>query len=265
MAMHVPPEPRMPRAGGPVAVRYELPGFSERWTISEQPVPESAWHDACVELIKALLVAWLRRTARQAAVYRNLAVRVRSDRPNVGFDPDVCLVEPRPPEGNELESLKLWRPDHAAPALVVEVVSPNHPYKDYTEVPEKCAAAGVGELVVFDPKLAGPGIGGGPHLLQLWRRLGEGFVRVHAGATPAFSQVIGAWWSAAGGGQRLIISDDAGGSEPWLTLEQEAHAAKEAERAAKEAERAAKEAERTAKEEALRRVEELEAELARRG
>lgn len=258
MMMHHPPEPRVPAIGGPVAVRYELAGFSERWTLPEQPVPESAWHDACVELIKALLVAWLSRTARAIAVYRNLGIRVRSDRPKVGFDPDLCLVDPAPPEGSELESLKLWRAEHAVPALAVEVVSPNHPHKDYSEIPEKCAAAGVRELVVFDPKLAGPRIGGGPHLLQLWRRLPEeGFVRIHAGATPVFSEVIGAWWCAIEGGQRLAISDDPGGSRLWLTLEQ-------SERAAREAERAAKEAERAAKEDALRRVAELEAELARR-
>jgi Uma2 family endonuclease len=253
MTMHTPSDPGFSPASGAgrVVVRYELPGFSERWTLPEQTVPESAWHDACLELVKALLVAWLKRTARAAEVYRDIAVRVRSDRPNVGFDPDICLVDPAPPEGTELESLKLWRADHAAPALVVEVVSPHHPHKDYSEIPEKCAAAGVGELVVFDPRLAGPRSGGGPHLLQLWRLLpGEGFVRVHAASTAAFSQVIGAWWVPIEGGSRLGVSEDPDGQKPWLTLEQ--------------SERVAKEAERAAKEDALRRVAELEAELARR-
>jgi len=252
--MQIRPDPQRPGYGR-VVVRYELSGFSESWTLPEQPVPESAWHDACVELVKALLVAWLTRTARAAAVYRNLAIRVHADRPKVGFDPDVCLVEPAPPEATELESLRLWQPEHAPPALVVEVVSPNHPYKDYREIAEKCAAAGVGELLVFDPKLGGPRTGGGPHLLQLWRRLpDQGFVRVHAARTPAFSQAIGAWWLAIDGAQRLGISDDPEGERLWLTLEQ-------AERAAREAERAAREAERVAKEDALRRVAELEAEL----
>jgi hypothetical protein len=125
-------------------------------------------------------------------------------------------------------------------------VSPNHPHKDYAEVPEKCAAAGVGELVVFDPKLAGPRTGGGPHLLQLWRRLpDDSFVRLQAGSAPAFSQVLGAWWFPVERGQRLGISDDEDGQRPWLTLEQ---------------------TERAAKEDALRRITELEDELAgRRG
>jgi hypothetical protein len=127
MTMHTSSEsdsPRFHRGGAGVVVRYELPGFAERWVLPERPVPESAWHDACLELVKALLVAWIARTARAAAVYRNLAVRVRSDRPNVGFDPDVCVVEPRPPEGDELESLKLWQSDHRAPSLVVESRKP---------------------------------------------------------------------------------------------------------------------------------------------
>jgi hypothetical protein len=212
-----------------------------------------------VELVKALLVAWIARTARASAVYRNLAVRMRADRPSIGFDPDVCLVEPAPPEGYQLESLKLWHELHRAPSLAIEVVSPNHPYKDYSEAPEKCAAAGVGELVVFDPKLAGPRTRGGPHLLQIWRLVpGEGFTRVHAASTPGFSPVLGAWWFPIEGGQRLGISDSEGGQNLWLSLEQTERVAKEAERAARKAERAAKEA-------ALRRVAELEAELARRG
>lgn len=204
-------------------VRYEVPGFSERWTISEEPVPESAWHDASVQLLKALLVAWLARTARAAAVYRNLAIRVRSDRPKVGFDPDLCLIEPAPPEGSDLDSLKLWQPGHPAPALVIEVVSQNHPTKDYTEVPEKCAAAGVAELVVFDPKLAGPHTGGGPHLLQIWQRADrDSFVRVHAANTAGLSPLLGAWWTPVEGGQRLGIADDAAGTKTWLTGEQAA-------------------------------------------
>src|SRR6185295_11639099 len=136
-------------------LRYALCGFSERWTISEEPVPESAWHAECIELLKALLVAWVKRTGRDAYVYCDLAVRVRADLYGVGFDPDLMLVEPAPPERGNLDSLLLWRADHRPPTLVVEVVSPNHPHKDYGQTPEKCAVAGVTELVVFDPLLSG--------------------------------------------------------------------------------------------------------------
>jgi Uma2 family endonuclease len=42
------------------------------------------------------------------------------------------------------------------PILAIEVVSPGHPYKDYVDTPERCAACGIGELWVYDPMLAGP-------------------------------------------------------------------------------------------------------------
>ena len=160
------------------------------------------------------------------------------------------LVEPAPPERGRLDSLLLWLPDHRPPALVVEVVSPNHPHKDYAETPEKCAVAGVAELVVFDPALAGPQTGAGPHLLQQWLRQPDGsFVRCHAGAGAVCSPLLGAWWQPARESRRLFISDDATGLHAWLTGEQTERAEKDAERAEKEA--------------ALRRIAELEAELAR--
>jgi Uma2 family endonuclease len=246
-------------------LRYALAGFSERWTLSEELVPESAWHDACVELLKALLVSWIARTGRGARVYRNLAVRVRRDRPNVGFDPDLILVEPEPPEGSDLDSLLLWRAEHSPPAIAIEVVSPNHPYKDYREAPEKCALSGIRELVVFDPKLAGPRTGGGPHLLQQWLRQPDGsFLRRHAASTPVRSELIAAWWQPIERMSRLGVSDDAEGLRPWLTLEQMERADKEAARADKEAARADKEAARAESEALRKRVAELEAEIARR-
>jgi Uma2 family endonuclease len=232
-------------------IRYELGSVPERWLLPEEPVPESAWHAECVELLKALLACWARQSGRDLAIYGNLAVRLDAARPRVGFDPDLLLVIPAPPEKTELESLQLWRPDHAAPALVIEVVSPNHPQKDYAETPDKCAVAGVRELVVFDPKLAGPRAGGGPHRLQLWRRGEEGsFRRVHASERAAWSEVLSGWFVPIAGGERLALADDARGDRLWSTAEQ--------------LERAAKEAERAAKEMALKRVAELEAELARR-
>ena len=83
-------------AEGGVIVQHRVPGFSDDWVISERPVPEAAWHDAALELLKALLDHWLRRTARDAIVYRNIAIRVRKDNPRVGFDPDLAVVQPAP-------------------------------------------------------------------------------------------------------------------------------------------------------------------------
>jgi hypothetical protein len=168
------------------------------------------------------------------------------------------VVEPAPPGALELPSLRIWEPGHVPPALVVEVVSPGHPYKDYTDTPDRCAALGVRELVVFDPMRAGPRAFGGPHLLQGWRRTDTGtFARVTAGEEAFPSGVLGAYFVPTDSARLLRISNDEMGVQLWPTAE-------EAERAAKEAHRAAEAMERATKESALARVAELEAELSRR-
>jgi Uma2 family endonuclease len=234
-----------------VLVRHRVSGFSSRWVIPEVPVPEAAWHDRTLELLRALLDHWVARTARDAAVFRNLAVRVRREEPSVGFDPDLCLVEPAPPAAADLSSLKLWEAGHRAPSLVIEVVSPGHPYKDYIQTPDQCAGLGVRELVVFDPLLIGPRSLDGPVRLQLWRRTSvETFDRVAAGEAPVFSEVLGATFVVSEEGRRLRIADDAEGRVPWPTSE--------------EAERAEKERERLEKERALEKVARLRARLGER-
>jgi len=244
-------------AAARVVVRYDVPIVADEWVLPEVPVPESASHTVTVDLVQALLRAWVARSGRNAFVARNLAFRWDERHPSIGVDPDVCVIEPAPPEGEAMQSLLLWASGHHAPRLVIEVVSRNHPYKDYDVVPDKYAASGVGELWVFDPELIGPKKRGGPHRLQLWTRAADSsFLRSYAGDGPMFTPALGAWAFAAHDGKRLRIAEDEACTSPWLTGE-------EAERAAKEAERAAKEAERAAKEAALRRVSELEAELAR--
>jgi hypothetical protein len=249
----VPPAAKPPE---PAVLRYALTHFSDSWLIPEEEVPESAWHDGCLELFKALLVAWVESTARDAAVFRDMAIQVRRERPRVGWNPDLCLVEPAPPGAGVLESMRLW--DHASPSFAFEAVSPHHPFKDYAVVPEKCALAGVRELCVFDPLLAGPRSQGGPWLLQLWRRAPDGgFERVHAGAAPARSEVLGAFLLPDETNRRIRVSDEASGNRYWLTREEQAVAQ------AQEAARREQEATRR-EQEALRRVAELEAELLRR-
>jgi Uma2 family endonuclease len=250
---------------------YRITGFSDHWIIPEEPVPEAAWHDGCLELFKALLVAWVERTRRDAAVFRDMAVLAKRERPRVGFNPDVCLVEPSPPRATELESLKLW--EATSPLLTFEAVSPNHPYKDYAIIPEKCAVTGVGELIVFDPLLAGPRAQGGPHLLQLWQQLASGgFERVYAGDGPVRSLTLDAWLLADPVVRRVRIAARADGGEPWLTKEEQAVADRDrateslAEARQRESEARRREDEARQREsEALARLAALEAELANRG
>lgn len=232
-----------------VEIRYRIEEFSEHWIVPEEiPVPEAPWHDLCLEYLRALLVAWVARTARSATVFRDIKVGVRRDEPRVGFNPDVCIVEPALPDATELDSLKLWEPSPGPPAFAFEAVSRNHPYKDYSTAPEKCGVVGVQELVVFDPHLAGPRAAGGPWLLQVWRRgADDTFERVYAGDGPAWSEYLGAYLLPNRADRRLGIASASDGSGRWLTREEEAeHRAEEERRKALQAQRAAEAAQQAA-------------------
>ncbi len=235
-----------------VVVRYPVRGFSERWLLPEGNVPEAPWHFACAGSLHERLARRFHASNRDAAAFRNLAIRVREDMPQVGFDPDVCVVEPTPAHAQGIDSLKLWQPGHRVPRLVIEVVSKNHPSKDYVEVPDQCAAAGVEELVVFDPKRLGPRGHGGRKLMRVWRRTADGgFDAVFSGDDPVHSLVLDAWLIPSAPNCELLIADDPDGERLWPTNTD-----------AELAERTARQAERAAKEAAVLRVAALEAELA---
>ena len=96
-----------------VALHYEVDRVADDWALAEEPVPESRPHDLIIDLIKCLLIAWAAREGRRALVGRNLAVRWDEEHPKVGVDPDVYVVEPPPPEGDALTSLRLAQKDVA--------------------------------------------------------------------------------------------------------------------------------------------------------
>lgn len=234
-----------------VSVRYAVRAAPEAWVLPEGLVPESIPHQAAAERLKLLLDAWSVRTERNVRVVSNLAVRWLEESPSVGIDPDVCVLEPVPPSADDLRSLCLWKPGHSPPPVCFEIVSPSHPYKDYSTIQDRYAALGTRELCVFDPLLVGPAALGGPVALQMWRRDPVGlFERVHFGDEPAYSVALEAWLHPAG--RTLEIADDRQGLRRWPSGE-------ERERAEKERERAEKEREREAREALERRVAELEA------
>lgn len=250
----------LPSAPMPPALRVirrsEVVPDLERWVLTEETVPESSPHDLLSERIRALLLGWAAHAGRAVKIGRNLAVRWDRQHPQFGVDPDVYLVEPPPPEGDAVRSLRLWKKGHMAPRLAVEIVSAQHPTKDYVIAPQKYAVCGVEELWILDPFLEGPRAHGGPFRIQVWRRQDDGasFALVHAGEGPAWSEVVQGWIHAVRtpAGESFDLSSDEAGAERWLTPEETERAAKERERAAKERERAAKEKERAAKEAARR-------------
>ena len=230
-----------------IELRYRVSAPLEDWVVPEGTVPESIPHSSCTQHILALLSFWAANAGRPLFAARNLAVRWLEARPAIGIDPDVCLLDPPPPEVDSLSSLCLWKAGHVAPPLAFEVVSASHPYKDYVGIQERYATIGTRELVVFDPLLQGPKSLGGPVLFQLWRRGPDDlFQRTYAGAGPVFCEALEAWLAEEGG--RLRISRDRAGHERWLTEQEYERAEKERERAEKEQERAEKEQERAEKE-----------------
>jgi Uma2 family endonuclease len=226
-----------------VGVHYTVPRLRAGWELPEETMPESVVHDQAVELLRALLSVWAAR-AGNAFVARNLAVRWEESQPQIGIDPDVCVLSPPPPEAHDLRSVRTWLAGHAPPVLAIEVVSETNPHKDYVVAPDKYAASGTGELWIFDPRLAGPPAQGGPYRVQVWSRQREGdFVRVYAGEGPARSPFLGAWLVVIDEGLKLRIAEDEQATRFWLTAE---------------------ESERSAKDAALARIAELETELAKR-
>jgi hypothetical protein len=246
-----------------VAVRYPVRSRLEAWVLPEGTVPESIPHDAAAQGLKLLLQAWAARGPRPRTVARNLAIRWSETAPKIGIDPDVCVLDPPPPNVEELSSLCLWKTGHAPPSICFEVVSRNHPHKDYGELQDRYALVKTRELVIFDPLLAGPRSLGGPVLLQLWRRDALGILeRVHAGAQPVLSEVLGAWLHANEGS--LVISNDEEGLDRWPSWEEQLRlqlAETERERAEKERERAEKERERAARLELERRLAAIESKV----
>lgn len=250
-----------------VSVRYPVRANLDAWVLPEGKVPEATAHQVAVYRIYGLLRAWSERirAERSVSIASELAIRWLKDHPTTGADPDICVIEPAPPDFMDLRSLKLWEPGRTPPRLGIEVVSGSLPHKDYDSIQERYAAMGVEELLVFDPLLHGPRSLGGPVALQLWRRDATlAFERVHFGFEPVYSQVLEAWCLAEG--RDFHIAEDRRGKGRWLTAEEQLlNAQGEAERAQAEAERAQVEAarERQARLEIERRLAELESKLQR--
>ena len=214
-----------------------VPPTLDRWELEEEDVPESALHELIIGLLLDVLRTWIGASSRDAMAGSNLAMRFDKKHPSRGVDPDVYLVEPAPPEGERLTSLRLWERAHHPPRVAVEVVSEHTAAKDYDldDGPARYAACGARELWVFDPLRLGPRDGGGPWVLQVWRRTPKGaFRRVYQGDGPAFSRELAAWIVVTDAGSRLRIADDAAGARLWPTAREQERAAREQERAARE-------------------------------
>lgn len=94
--------------------------------------------------------------------------------------------------------------------------------RQLSQSPLKYAANGTRELWIFDPKMCRAVKHGKAIRLQVWRRDEEGnFDCVYAGEGPVHSEAIDAWVFVTNEGQRLSIADDAGGTQWWMTCEEQ--------------------------------------------
>jgi hypothetical protein len=259
-----------------ITVTYGCPRWLPEWAVPEVPVPESDTHDLGIEDLRSTLLAWIGRTGRNVKIARDLGIRWYRPERRAGFNPDLCLLEPPPPDAH-LSSLRLWEEEHRPPWLAIEVVSPGHPYKDYVDTPERCAACGIAELWVYDPLLAGPKRSGGPFPLQIWTLDGDTMTRIHASSAPGYSPALNAWLlpglhPMAGkmktsfrgpelveaptnlAKARLRISNAQVGGDVWPTLA-------EVERTRTERQRARAEQEQARADELAERVDQLQREL----
>jgi Uma2 family endonuclease len=222
-----------------IHLRYEVEPYPEDWFIEDdEKVPQSRPHHLRGNRLVDLFRGWKERHGRDVQVGKELALRWDESTPRVGVDPDVYIVEPPPPEGDDVMSLRTWETGHYPPLLAVEIVSKSRPDKDYKRAPLRYAASGTEELWIFDPELYGPKMPAslegppgpleGPFRLQVWRRDEEGaFNRVHAGEGPAWSSAVGGWVFVVDEGRSLALADDKAGTAWWKTPEERERAAKE--------------------------------------
>ncbi|HWB75255.1 MAG TPA: Uma2 family endonuclease [Nannocystaceae bacterium] len=227
-----------------------------------EPLGEDLLQRWIVELLRPLVERWI-GDPEHVLVGADTFIYYEQFDAKQRYAPDVYVMR-GVPQDIAMGAWKTWE-GHPAPAFALEVVAQRNWMKDYERVPRRCAAIGVGELVVFDPYFARRRKRPGARW-QVFRRTPDGFTATLRSNEPqVWSDALGCWLVATGEGQKTRLRLAAGDAAVIVPTPEEAErAAKEAERAAKEAERTAKEAERAAKEAALARIAELEAELARR-
>jgi len=216
---------------------------------TEEQVPESVIHRKRVNLLYAILE---RAFHGRALVSCDQFLYWDATDPKRRLAPDVA-VRRGVFEGERLDSWKTWL--LGAPEVGVEIVSDYDRSEGVFESKlERYRHAGILEVVRFDPEdIEKP--------VRLWDLFDGDLVERDLGNREALlCDALGLYWCVASDaelGRVLRLGHDQGCKSLLPTPE-------EAERAAKEAERAAKEAAVFERDQALARIRELEAELAKR-
>jgi hypothetical protein len=204
----------------------------------EEKVGEDTLQRSIMELLRPLIERWFRHRGVQAFVGADQFIYYRPHTPTERVSPDIYVL-PGVPQGTHISVWKTWERG-IVPSFGLEIVSRDWE-KDYVEAPERYGAAGIGELVVFDPAPARH-----PERVawQHFRRVrNRPLTRVEVSRGDRIRvAALGCYLRAVGQGEalRLRVGTGARGDELFPTGE---------------------EAERAEKEVALARVAELEARL----
>jgi Uma2 family endonuclease len=227
-----------------------------RWYVSdEDDMGESPEQNFIIRLLVQCLEELSRERGWQNVVIGADAFFAwKPEEPKVRVSPDVYLLDDRPP-GPLPRSWQTWRPGVKPPRLAVEIVSVDTS-KDYDDAPERYAALGCGELVIFDPGAVQEPEPGRVSL-TVYRREPDGlFAKTYEGEGPAFSAAINAWFVSrvVKGEPRVRLARDAEGNDLVPSSTERA-----------DAEAVARQAEARRADALAARVAELEAELRRQG
>lgn len=213
----------------------------------EEPVPETTRHFRLRTALYQSIELAFRGTA---LVGSDQFLYFDATDPKRCLAPDVMF---RRGPSQLLPSWKTW--EHGAPELGVGIVSESDAgEREIAEKLERYRQAGVREVVIFDPNRRDVAL----RCFDLFD--GDLVERDPSDPEALRCDALGAYWCIVVDpelGRTLRLARGKDGADCLPTPE-------EAERAQKEAERAEKEAERAQKEALLRRIEELEAELAKR-
>jgi Uma2 family endonuclease len=235
----------------------------------EEKVGEDILHRWIIEMLRPLVERWLHRRGVRALVGADQFIYYQQHAPTLRVSPDVYVLPGIAPH-TRVPSWKTWERG-IVPSFVLEVVSKDWE-KDYIEGPERYAAIGVSELVIFDPAPARHPDG---VAWQVYRRVrGRPLTRVEVSTADRMrSRELGCFLRTVGDGNdlRLRIGTGPGGGELFPTGEEAERAARMAAEAAAAVERTAKEAALAAghsalaaRDAALARIAELEEQLRRR-
>ena len=234
--------------------RYAPRAHDPTFYPTEKKVGQDILQRLIVELLRPLVERWLALRGKPTLVGADQFIYYKRFHPEKVVAPHLYVL-PGVKPGRRIKSWKVWETG-IVPSFALEVVASAEPEKEYVGVLERYAELGVDELVVFDPD----------HELdedrvrwQRYRRLERGFEQVEtSNADRIRSRVLRCFLRAVGSGDDVRLRLGRGRTGDDLVPTEA-----EAERAVWDAERAAEDAARTTTEQALRRVAELEALVAK--